>query len=365
MIYALNLFNFIPGKEDQYRRYSVLAGKIIYGLGGRVVAAGHAPLQYLHGDRERRQMVIVAFPSEAAFQQFMQEAERQNIHELREGATTDYIWTLFEPWDMRSWVKQTAGTVLNPHTATRPLASSVQDSRPTLVLIPGLLCNRALWEPQIAALSDLCMPWVADVTRDDSIDSMAQRVLEEAPAERFALAGLSMGGYVAMQIMRIAPERVTRLALLDTRARPDPPEESERRLALMQLAQRERAFTPVTSRMLPLLVHPARTADEALVALIRQMAESVGLPAYLKQQRAVIGRPDFRPELNRITCPTLVLCGREDAITTLEMHHEIATGIAHAKLVVVEQCGHLSTLERPTQVNAALRGWLQSSADSR
>ena len=218
MPYALNLFNLIPGKEDQYRRYSVLAGKIIYGLGGRVVLAGHAPLRYLHTDVERRQLIVVDFPSEAVFQQFLDEAERQHIHELREGATTDYIWTLFEQWDMRSWVRET------------PAATSAATSaRPALVLLPGLLCDAALWAPQIDALSEVSLPWVADLTRDDTIAGMAARVLAEAPSECFALAGLSMGGYVAMEIMRQAPQRVTRFALLDTLARPDMPDETKRR----------------------------------------------------------------------------------------------------------------------------------------
>jgi uncharacterized protein (DUF1330 family) len=105
MIYALNVFNLIPGKQDQYRDYSVKAGKIIYGLGGRVLAAGWQPLRYMHGDVQRQQMIVVEFPSEEVFQQFLDEAQRQCIHELREGATTDYIWTLYRPWDLRAWVK--------------------------------------------------------------------------------------------------------------------------------------------------------------------------------------------------------------------------------------------------------------------
>ena len=354
MAYALNLFNLIPGKEDQYRRYSVLAGKIIYGLGGRVILAGHAPLRYLHGDVERRQLIVVDFPSAAVFQQFLDEAERQHIHELREGATADYIWTLFEQWDMRSWVRETQPATPAPADGS---------ARPTLVLLPGLLCDPALWAPQIDALADVSAPWVADLTRDDTIAGMAERVLAEAPSERFALAGLSMGGYVAMEVVRRAPQRVTRLALLDTRARADVPEETERRHEFIRLAQTERGFAPITNRMLPLLVHPARARDEALVRVIREMSEHVGVEAYVRQQRAVISRPDFRPGLAHIECPTLVLCGREDALTTLEMHDEMTRLIPRARLVIVEQCGHLSTLERPVEVNAALRDWLLEGGD--
>jgi pimeloyl-ACP methyl ester carboxylesterase len=229
---------------------------------------------------------------------------------------------------------------------------------PHLVLVPGLLCDHALWEPQIAALSDICVPWVVDLTRDDSMATMAARVLAEAPAQRFALAGLSMGGYVAMEIMRLAPQRVTQLALLDTRATLDTSEETARRHELMRLAQTERGFTPITTRMLPLLVHPARVNDEPLVRVIRDMAERIGAEAYVRHQQAIISRPDFRPDLQRIGCPTLVLCGREDALTPLERHEEIVRQIPTARLVVIERCGHLSTLERPHEVNVALRDWL-------
>jgi pimeloyl-ACP methyl ester carboxylesterase len=232
------------------------------------------------------------------------------------------------------------------------------ESRPFLVLLPGLLCDRALWEPQIAALSDASVPWVADLTRDDSFPSMATRILAEAPAERFALAGLSMGGYVAMEIMRQAPERVTRLALLDTRSTLDTPEETARRHELMRLAQTERGFTPITTRMLPLLVHPARAREEPLVRVIREMAERIGVEAYLRHQNAIMSRPDFRPDLRRIEWPTLVLCGRQDALTPLEKHEEIVRLIRTARLAIIERCGHLSTLERPYEVNVALRDWL-------
>jgi uncharacterized protein (DUF1330 family) len=173
MLYALNLFNLIPGKEDQYRRYSALAGKIIYGLGGRVIAAGHARLRYLHGDTERRQMIVVEFPSEAAFQRFLDEGERQRIHELREGATRDYIWTLFEYWDMRAWVRNS-----QPTQSAQPRTRG--EERPHLVLLPGLLCDAALWRPQVNALAHECEIWIADLTQDDSIAAMAARAARSA-----------------------------------------------------------------------------------------------------------------------------------------------------------------------------------------
>jgi pimeloyl-ACP methyl ester carboxylesterase len=233
--------------------------------------------------------------------------------------------------------------------------------KPTLLLLPGLLCDRTLWEAQIAALSDLCEPWVADLTRDETMEGMARRVLQEAPAQTFALAGLSMGGYVAMEMVRQAPTRVTRLALLDTRAVLDTPEDLDWRLQMMKLAQTERGFAPITTRMLPLLVHPSRVRDATLVEAIRGMAERTGIPAYLRQQRAIMSRADFRPVLSKVDCPTLVLCGREDALTPLALHEEIAGLVAGAKLCILERCGHLSTMERPAEVNAELRRWLASA----
>jgi pimeloyl-ACP methyl ester carboxylesterase len=158
--------------------------------------------------------------------------------------------------------------------------------------------------------------------------------------------------------MRRAPERVTRLALLDTRPAPDTPEESERRRELIRLAETERGFTPVTNRMLPLLVHPSRVQDAPLVRVIRGMAERTGIEGFVRQQTAIINRPDSRPGLKDIRVPTLILCGREDAITPLKLHEEMAKAIEGSMLVVIEECGHLSTLERPEEVNRALRDWL-------
>lgn len=240
-------------------------------------------------------------------------------------------------------------------------SNAAKADKTLLVLLPGLLCDAALFAPQVAALSDVCDIWIPDLTRDESMEALAMRVLAEAPAQRFSLAGLSMGGYVALEIMRQAPRRVERLALLDTRARPDSPDELERRRTLMRIAASAKGFAPVNKRMLPLLVHPARLHDDALVRTIQEMAERTGIAGYLRQQNAIMSRADFRPDLKRIDCPTLVLCGRQDAITLVGFHEEIAAGIPGARLVVVEDCGHLSTLERPREVNAALRDWLAAA----
>jgi len=229
-------------------------------------------------------------------------------------------------------------------------------NKPPLVLLPGLLCDRALWEAQIDDLSDIGEPSVADLSRDDSVTAMAQRVLAAAPA-RFALAGLSMGGYVAQEIMRQAPDRVARLALLDTSARADTEEQGTRRRGLIELAEKGE-FHGVTPRLLPMFLHPARLNDQPLVARVTAMTARVGKDAFLRQQHAIMGRKDSRASLAAVKCPTLVLCGRQDQLTPLELHEEIAALIHGARLEIVEECGHLSTMERPWEVSVLLRQWL-------
>jgi len=228
--------------------------------------------------------------------------------------------------------------------------------RVPLVLVPGLLCDRLLWEPQIAHLAEVADAWVADHTRHDSMAAIARAILAEAPAERFALAGLSMGGFVCFELMRRAPERVTRLALLDTRATPDTPEQSAARRALVARAARGE-FAAVADELLGLYLPPERR-DGELAAIGRRMALNVGPEAFARQEQAIIGRPDSRPDLPGYRCPTLVLCGREDRATPLAGSEEIARAIPGARLRVIERCGHLSTLERPAETGAALRAWL-------
>lgn len=229
-----------------------------------------------------------------------------------------------------------------------------------LVLFPGLLCDPRMWAPQVEGLGAKARPWIADFTRDDSIAGMASRALAECPFPRFSLAGLSMGGYVAMEVMRQAPERVERLALLDTQARDDTPEARERRLALIKLGEEGR-LAEVSERLMPLFLHASRLSDPRLTGLCREMAQAVGRDAYLRQQNAILTRIDSRESLRAIRCPTLALCGDNDLLTPVDRHEEIVQAVAGAKLVVIPGCGHMSTIEKPAAVNRALENWLDQS----
>jgi pimeloyl-ACP methyl ester carboxylesterase len=225
-----------------------------------------------------------------------------------------------------------------------------------LLLLPGLLNDERLWHHQITGLRDIANATVADISGADNIAELAQAALTQVPPGPFALAGLSMGGYVALEIMRQAPERVLALALLDTSANPDSAEATANRHKLMQLAQTD--FTAVVESLLPKLVHPSHLADACQIRVITAMARDMGKDAFIRQQQAIIGREDSRLSLSRITCPTLVLCGKDDVITPLEIHREMRNAIPHAELRVIDHCGHLSTLGKPLEVTAALRGWL-------
>jgi pimeloyl-ACP methyl ester carboxylesterase len=199
---------------------------------------------------------------------------------------------------------------------------------------------------------------IADHRRDDTMGGIAARILAQAPA-RFALAGLSMGGYLSFEIMRQAPERVAKLALLDTSARADTPEQTANRKRLIEVAARGR-LTEVADTLFERLVARVHREDERLRDLNRVMTEETGSEAFARQQTAIMGRPDSRPTLSGIRCPTLVLVGAEDELTPPERAAEIANGIAGAQLVTVPGSGHLSTLERPDQVTQALLTWLQT-----
>lgn len=226
-----------------------------------------------------------------------------------------------------------------------------------VVLVPGLLCTGALFAPQVAALQAVGPVTLAATTEGDSMAEIADAVLASAPP-RFALAGSSMGGYVCFEILRRAPERVARLALLSTSARPDTPEQSAQRRAW--LAEARVDLRAALERSVPRLQHPARRGDAALVETQVRMGLAVGLEAFERQTRATIARPDSRPLLPRIGVPTLVLVGDRDPLTPPLRAREIAQGIPDARLVVVPRCGHAATLERPEAIAAELAAWLAS-----
>src|SRR5262245_31523414 len=225
-----------------------------------------------------------------------------------------------------------------------------------VVLIPGLNCSARLYAEQIPVLWRFGPVQVADHTRDNSMDAIAARILAAAPP-RFALAGLSMGGYLALTIVRQAPERVQRLALLDTSSRPETPEQTARRRPQIALAESGR-FVEVPALQFPFFVHRNRQGDDALRARVRVMAEETGAEVFLRQQQAIMTRPDARPLLAAIKCPTLVLVGDGDELTPPALSQEIAKGVFGSRLVIVADCGHLSTMEQPEAVNRALVEWM-------
>jgi pimeloyl-ACP methyl ester carboxylesterase len=234
-------------------------------------------------------------------------------------------------------------------------------SKTHLVLVPGLLCDHAVWETQSRDLGDIAEISVADHGLSDSLAQMADAILQKAPG-RFAIAGHSMGGRVAFEVLRQAPERVAAVALLDTAAGPRRPgptgeQEAAERYRLLDKARQQgmRSMGIDWSRR---MVHPARLSDERLMGDILDMIERKTPDIFAAQIKALLERADARPVLAAIRCPALVLCGREDSWSVLATHEEMAKAISHSRLAVIEKCGHMSPMERPAEVTAALRDWL-------
>lgn len=225
-------------------------------------------------------------------------------------------------------------------------------------MLPGLLCNERLWQHQVENLNDICNPYVANLSLDNSVENMAKRILAEAP-ERFALAGLSMGGYVSFEIMRQAPERVICLALLDTMARLDEPERLQKRKGLLRITEEGR-FLGVTPRLLPTLIYKDKlntpVADEVM-----GMAASLGKEVFIRQQTAIINRPDSTATLSKIEVPTIVIVGEEDQLTPSTESMKMVRAIPDAILHLLPHCGHLPPLELPEATTALLRQWLAAN----
>jgi len=226
-----------------------------------------------------------------------------------------------------------------------------------LILLPGLLCDATVWAPQKEVLSgDFRVSAWRHFYGHNSLGSMAREVLDEAP-QRFALAGHSMGGRVAMEIMRTAPERVERLALFDTTATPATPDEPERRRQMLDLARKE-GIGALAAHWLPMILAPQRLHERDFTRALTAMICRATPRIFEDQVAALLRRPDYRPSLSKITCPVLVACGRDDLWSPIAAHEEIAAAIPGAKLAVIDDCGHMATVEAPAEVGGLLRAWL-------
>jgi pimeloyl-ACP methyl ester carboxylesterase len=228
----------------------------------------------------------------------------------------------------------------------------------TLILIPGLLCDEALWRYQAERLSDVSDCIITkEHMRHGSIEAIAAAVVKRAP-ERFAVAGLSMGGYVALEICLMAGERVEKAAFLDTSARTDTPEQTRRRHELIGLARRGK-LSEVVDALFPIFLHADRQDDRELKRRVADMAHRVGADVFERQQHAIMARRSLLPLLLHISCPSIIVCGDGDLLTPPECAREIAEGIPGARLTMIKDCGHLSTMERPEAVVRVMREWLK------
>jgi pimeloyl-ACP methyl ester carboxylesterase len=232
------------------------------------------------------------------------------------------------------------------------------DNTMPILLVPGLVSSPRIYAPVAPALWRFGPVTVANHIRDDNMGAIARRILAEAPP-RFALAGHSMGGYIAFEIMRQAPQRVAKLALINTQSRPDTPEATARRRGQMARAQ-SGEYRAVLDDLFAGFVHPSRREDAALRQLVQDMGDDVGADAFVRQQTAIMSRPDSRPMLAWIKCPTLVLTGDEDNTVPNSLSVEMAEGIPGAKLVILAACGHLPQPEQPQATADALVEWLRN-----
>jgi len=230
----------------------------------------------------------------------------------------------------------------------------------TVLLLCGLLCDDVVWQAQAAALGRDHDVRIVKFTEQDSIGAMAEHVLDGAPA-KFALAGHSMGGRVALEVTRRAGERVERLALLDTGYEPVTPGEAERRAVLVNQALEEGVDSIAAAWGLPMLA-PHRRAEPKLVQAVFDMVGRMSGAIYAAQTRALLARPDATAVLTGIACPTLILCGQQDGWSPPERHRAMAAMVPHAVLRLIDDCGHMAMMEQPDAVTAALRAWLAMEA---
>lgn len=227
-----------------------------------------------------------------------------------------------------------------------------------LVLLPGSLSDGAVWENQCSALADVADVHIPHVTGMASLEEIAESVLKEAPAS-FALAGFSMGGRVALEVYRRAPDRITHLALIDSSVHPIAEGEAEKRQPMLDLALAE-GMEALADAWLPRIAHPSRLDDAEFMGKLREMALRFTPQDYVDEVKALLTRPDARPVMDMISCPTLILAGESDPLSTPARNEEMAKMIPHAELVILEDCSHFPMLEKPEETNAALRRWLAS-----
>lgn len=236
---------------------------------------------------------------------------------------------------------------------------NMKQSPAPLLLLPGLLCDATIWAPQQDVFAEVGVT-VADYGDANRLEEMARRALARAPA-RVSLAGHSMGARVALEVLRIAPERVERLALLSTGMHPVRPGEAEKRHGLLDLG-RAQGVDALIDAWLPPMVHESRRSDPEIMAPLRDMCRRAGLATYAAQIAALLARPDPTDLLGRIAVPTLVATGRQDGWSPVDQHVEIASAIPGSTFLVFEESGHMAPFEVPDQVNAALRRWLEQPA---
>jgi pimeloyl-ACP methyl ester carboxylesterase len=232
--------------------------------------------------------------------------------------------------------------------------------RPVLCLLPGLLCDATVWGPQVQALGAENEIYIPDFWGLSSFEDMARKVLAETEGP-LAVAGHSMGGRVALEMWRLAPERIERLALLDTGFHPSTPQEEPQRMALVRLAY-EKGMGAVADRWLPHMVHPDRLKDAALMEPLRAMVMRATPEIFEGQQRAGLTRPDATGYLPKIVCPTLIVCGLQDEWSPADRHVDMAGRIKGSRLELIDHCGHMVSVEQPEAVTRVLASWLVQPA---
>ncbi|MGB1288504.1 MAG: alpha/beta fold hydrolase [Aggregatilineales bacterium] len=230
----------------------------------------------------------------------------------------------------------------------------------SLLLLPGTLCDATLFTHQVKYLSDVAVPQVVDISLQDNLHDVAQYVLSQVDGQ-FAVAGLSYGGIVAFELWRQARERITKIALLNTNpyaASPQTREYQQRFVGMAHLGE----FQEVTTDFLKdIMLHPEHQKDLALREQVLDMAKSIGIEGFVNEIKAQLARPDSMPDLPHIDCPVLVLTGREDMVVPVTVHEAMHDKLPNSHLMLVEHCGHLSTMEQPDIVTGALRDWLTES----